>query len=375
MSLNDVKVGDLIHFVDNRNSEGLTNILGVNNKKEFMPSQADTETVDNTKYKIIGKNQFVFSGMQTGRDKCIRISLYKNNELACVSPAYSVFEVNDPQTIIPDYLFMYFNSDEKDRLGWFLSDASIRANLDLDRFCEISIDIPSVEIQQKYVDIYNALLAKQLTNEASLTILENAFKCCMFKIKNEFDISPIGPYIELCMEKNDDLKYGIDSVRGISIDKKFITTKADMTGVNLKPYLLVEPGSFAYVSVTSRNGEKISLALNDTKETYICSSSYIAFKPKKNNILDPHYLMLFFSQDEFNRYARFHSWGSARETFDWDSMCNVSIPIPPIEKQQAIAKIYKVYRQRKEINTQLKSLLKRICPVLIKGSIEEAKRT
>ena len=148
-----------------------------------------------------------------------------------------------------------------------------------------------------------------------------------------------------------------------------------MTGVSLKPYYLVKPEEFAYVTVTSRNGEKISLAMNNSDETYICSSSYVVYKCRDKNKLLPQYLMLYFSRSEFNRYARFNSWGSARETFDWSEMCSVKIPIPDIDIQKAIASIYNCYIERKSINEKLKSQIKDICPILIKGSIEEAKKS
>ena len=182
----------------------------------------------------------------------------------------------------------------------------------------------------------------------------------------------IGDYIELVDARNEELEYGLDSVRGVSIEKKFIDTKADMSGVNLSPYYVVKPNEFAYVTVTSRNGEKISLAINDSKETYICSSSYVVFRSKDEKALYPQYLMLYFSRSEFNRYARFHSWGSARETFDWNEMCDVEIPIPDYSVQKAIADIYTLYIERKKINERLKERLKAICPILVKGSLEEA---
>ena len=170
------------------------------------------------------------------------------------------------------------------------------------------------------------------------------------------------------------MKYGLEAVRGISIEKKLIDTKADMAGVSLKPYYILKPNEFVYVTVTSRNGGKISLALNDSEKTYICSSSYVVFRSKDETVLLPQYLMLYFSRSEFNRYARFNSWGSARETFDWTEMCNVSIPIPDIAVQKAIADIYNCYIERKTIGARLNARIKDICPILIKGSIEEARK-
>ena len=144
-----------------------------------------------------------------------------------------------------------------------------------------------------------------------------------------------------------------------------------MEGVGLNNYKVVAPGQFAYVPDTSRRGDKISLALNTSENTYLVSSISIVFDTQKDVLL-PEYLMLFFGRSEFDRYARFHSWGSARETFDWSEMCDVQIPIPDTKIQQYIVNIYTAYLLRKEINEQLKSQVKNVCPILIKGSLEEA---
>ncbi len=87
----------------------------------------------------------------------------------------------------------------------------------------------------------------------------------------------------------------------------------------------------------------------------------------------PSYLRIFFNRSEFDRYTRFHSWGSARETFDWIDMCDVKIPIPDIKIQKSIVEIYNAYLMRRDINEKLKLQIKDLCPVLIKGSIKEAK--
>lgn len=150
----------------------------------------------------------------------------------------------------------------------------------------------------------------------------------------------LGDLIELCDERNLELQYGIDDVKGISIQKIFIETKADMTGVSLKPYILVKPDSFAYVTVTSRNGEKITIAHNDTQSTYIVSSSYIVFNVKRKDLLHSDYLFMYFNRPEFDRYARFNSWGSARETFLWEEMCDIDIDLPSLSVQQKYVDIY-----------------------------------
>ena len=116
----------------------------------------------------------------------------------------------------------------------------------------------------------------------------------------------LGDLIELCEARNDDLQYGIEDVKGVSIQKIFIDTKANMEGVSLNPYYLVQPDDFVYVTVTSRNGEKITLAHNVTEKTYIVSSSYIVFKVKKTDLLLSDYLFMYFNRPEFDRYSRYN---------------------------------------------------------------------
>ena len=375
MALTKYRIGDLISVVDERNDIGIREFYGININKEFMPTVANTEGLDETKYKVVRKNRFVYSGMQTGRDECIRISMYTKDSPILVSPAYTTFEVTSLDTVIPLYFFMKFLTKERDRYGAFCSDGSIRSNLDWDVFCDIEIELPSLEVQQKYVNVYNAMLANQQSYERGLEDLKLGCDAYIDEIRKKLPHIELGNYISLCDSKNDKLEYGINSVRGISIEKKFIDTKANMEGVSLKPYSVVKPNEFAYVTVTSRNGDKISLARNSSNEAYICSSSYIVFKINKPEELLPEYLSMLFERDEFDRYSRFNSWGSARETFDWEEMCNVRIPLPHIEIQRDIVNIFEACNERKGINEKLKTQIKDICPILIKGSIEEALKT
>ena len=175
----------------------------------------------------------------------------------------------------------------------------------------------------------------------------------------------LGDYIEPCDERNSEGKYTLDDVRGISIQKNLILTKADMKDVSLSPYKLLKPREFSYVTVTSRNGGKISLAINDTNETYIVSSSYINYKCKDYNTLLPEYLFLLLSRGEFDRYSRFNSWGSARETFDWSELCRVEIPLPSIEVQQELVNTYNGLKALAEQNEALIEPLTKACEAMV----------
>ena len=371
MALSKYKLGELISIVDERNKYGFKSFFGLNIYKEFMPTVADTTELDEKKYKVVRKNRFVFSGMQTGRDECIRISMYMDDTPIIVSPAYTTFEISKTDKVLPVYFFMLFLSKEKDRLGWFYSDSSIRSNLDWDRFCDIEIDLPDLTTQQKYADIYLAMVENQKAYERGLSDLKLTCDGYIEDLRRKLPSEKIGKYIILS-EKRNDIGLNIDNLRGISTAKEFINTKADMHGVSLNSYKVVLPKNIAFVSDTSRRGEKISLAYNDSKITYLVSSITTVFACDEKYLL-AEYLILFLSREEFDRYARFNSWGSARETFSWEDMCDVKIPIPDIKVQKAIADIYKVYINRKGINEKLKSHIKSLCPILIKGSLEEGR--
>ncbi len=163
-----VEIGPMMKIVEERNSSGeILPVVGVNFLKEFMPTAANMEGVDTSKYKVMRRGRFVFSGMQTGRDVCIRIALWDFEEKALMSPAYTTFELKQESGVLPEYFFLLFKRGEMDRLGWFYSDSSVRSNLDWSRFEQIKIPLPPLGIQQAVVDLYRcANEAKKIAAEA-----------------------------------------------------------------------------------------------------------------------------------------------------------------------------------------------------------------
>ncbi|HNO47179.1 MAG: restriction endonuclease subunit S [Saprospiraceae bacterium] len=175
----------------------------------------------------------------------------------------------------------------------------------------------------------------------------------------------LGDYIELCDERNNDGKYTLDEIRGISTEKKFIDTKANLDGVSLTAYKVVHKNEFAYVSDTSRRGDKIALALNTTNKPVLISSIYTTFRSIDTKELLPEYLYLFFSREEFDRFSRFNSWGSARETFDWSEFCRIQIPLPDLEIQQELVDTYNGLKALAEQNEALIQPLTQACQAYI----------
>ena len=164
----------------------------------------------------------------------------------------------------------------------------------------------------------------------------------------------LGDFIQPVDERNRDLR--VDYLLGVSISKQFIPSIANIVGTDLSNYKIVRTGQFAYGPVTSRNGEKISIALLRDKDCII-SSSYTVFEVVNKNELDPEYLMLWFSRPEFDRYARYMSHGSVREIFEWDELCKVELPVPDIDKQRSIVKAYQTITERIELKRQINDKL------------------
>lgn len=174
----------------------------------------------------------------------------------------------------------------------------------------------------------------------------------------------LGELIEQQDERNSTEEYTIKDVRGISTDKAFIQTKANMQDVSLTPYKVVIKNDFAYVADTSRRGDKIAIAYNNDKNIII-SAIYTVFRIKRQDLLLSDYLFIYFNRPEFDRYARFHSWGSARETFDWDEMCNIEIELPPRSIQEKYVDVYKSLLENQKKYEQDLDDLKLVCDAYI----------
>ena len=165
----------------------------------------------------------------------------------------------------------------------------------------------------------------------------------------------LGDYISEVDVRNRDLS--VTTLLGVSISKEFIPSIANTIGTDMSTYKIVRKGQFAYGPVTSRNGDKVSIALLSNENNAIISQAYTVFEVKEANKVLPEYLMMWFRRPEFDRYARFHSHGSAREIFDWSEMCDVMLPIPSIEQQQEIVAEYETLSKRIRLNEQMISML------------------
>ena len=358
------RIGNFISLYELKNSEKKDYpVVGINRDKTFMPTVANLDGVDTAKYKVISKGVFVFSGMQTGRDICIRIGLYTNDAPALVSPAYTTFTI-DTDRVLPEYFFMYFNRDESDRYGWFISDSSVRANLDWPRFLDIEIPLPSPEEQQKVVNAWKACREIKEQNEAKVAPLMQLCQSYIQELKHKYPAQEIGPYIEELDERNSDLSIKLS--QGIANTKVFQDPK--QVAANSKADKIVRTGYFGYNRATTRNGEKISIAYRTGPDCTV-SSAYGVFKITDEEHLNPYFLWMWVSRPEFDRYARYMSKGSAHEFFEMDEMRRVRIPLPPLDVQRAIVNIYKCANEAKQIAAEADRLSREVCPALLQHVI------
>lgn len=165
----------------------------------------------------------------------------------------------------------------------------------------------------------------------------------------------LGQYIEMVSRTNSDLKYGIEDVRGCSNTKQMMQTRANLIGRTYEKFIVLRPQEFVFNRRTTRNGEKIGMAYNNTDREYIFTNDYVAFRVKQEYLdkLLPDYLYMFFCRDEFDRYARYKSTGSATEFFNWEDMCAVPFEIPPMDFQQLVVNAYKVLNERIETKQKI----------------------
>lgn len=371
MALKKVKLGDLLELCDERNSDlkyDLSYVRGISTKKEFIITKADMTGVKLDNYKIVFPGEIAYVSDTSRRGDKISLAINRNSFPILVSTISTVFKTNS-SVLLSDYIMLYFSRAEFDRYSRFNSWGSARETFSWQEMCDIDIELPPIDVQKKYVDIYLAMLANQRAYEQGLDDLKLVCDAYIEDLRRKMPSEEIGKYLILSDRRND-LNLSVDFVRGLATSKEMIETKADMDGVKLDNYKVVLPTQIAYVSDTSRRADKMSLGYNNTESPVLVSSISIVFGTNTDYLL-PDYLMLFLTRSEFDRYARFNSWGSARETFSWEEMCSVKIPIPPIEVQKSIAELYKMYNQRKEINEKLKAQIKDICPILVKGSIDE----
>lgn len=367
------KLGELIELSVEKNSEGLygiENVRGISNAKEIMSTKADVDENVIRKFYIVSPNQFIYNPRTTRMGDRVGLAYNNTDKPLLFSFNNIAFKIKDSakEQILPQYLYMYYNRNEFDRYAITNSWGSATELFSFEEMCDIDITLPSIEQQRKYVDVYLALQNNLAAYQSKVEDLKLVCDGYIEELRRKMPCKKIGEYIVESSTKNSDNK--IKEVRSVSVTKEFKLTNAKVNKNELRNYLIVRPKEIAFVQTTG-NEKVLAFAYNDYDYPVVVSSVDKVFGSKDENTLDLQYLSLFLSRKEFDRYARFNSWGSAREVFTMDDMNDVEIPIPDISVQREIVNIHKCYIERQRIAEALKEQLKKICPVLIRGSLME----
>ncbi len=364
------KLGDYIELREETNVDlryAVEDVRGVNNLKLLMPTKADINGRDLTKFQIVYPGEFVFNHRTSRNGSKFSIAYNDGDKPVICTEDYVVFRIKagSRKDLLIEWLYMYFNRPEFDRYVITNSWGSSTEFYNWEDICAVELELPSLPVQQKYVDIYKAMVANQQSYERGLEDLKLVCDGYIEDLRRQMPCEKIGPFISEQTIRNTDLRN--NRVQGVNSSGEFGETRADTNGLDFSNYKIVKTGQFAY-NPSRINLGSIALLRDDS---CIVSPMYIVFEVSNLQKVLPEYLMLWFEREEFQRSTLFYAMGSVRDTFSFDLMQEVQIPIPDIEIQKSITEVYSVYIMRKKINEQLKAQIKDICPILINGSLEE----
>ena len=374
MALTKCKLGDHIELREVVNSDlafGSEYVRGVNNLKRLMPTKADINGRDLSIFQIVYPGEFVFNHRTSRNGSKFSIAYNDGDTPVICTEDYVVFRIKEEskQFLVAEWLYMFFNRSEFDRYVITNSWGSSTEFYNWEDICAVELELPSLPVQQKYVAIYNAMVANQQSYERGLEDLKLVCDGYIEDLRRKMPCEKIGKYIQQKNDRNSDKT--LDFVMGLSTKKEFREAQSRVNRDELGNYKIVYPDDIAFVPTTD-TWKVLAFAVNRFDKPLVVSPIYEVLSVDQGKFLSQ-YLAVWLSRKEFDRYARFNSWGSARENFSFEDMQNVEIPIPEIEIQKSIVEIYNIFVMRKSINEQLKAQIKDICPILIRESLEEGK--
>lgn len=377
MGLSKIRLGDLIELRNIRNCDlkyDISNVRGVNNFKQLMPTKADLNGRDLTKFQVVSLGEFVFNHRTSRNGSKFSIAYNDGREPIICTEDYVVFRIKEEckQILEARWLYMYFNRPEFDRYVITNSWGSSTEFYNWEDVCSIKLNLPSIGVQKKYVAVYNTVLANQQSYECGLEDLKLTFETLIDEYKHKVQKISVGNILQEVDRRNIDRQ--VSDVQGINITKQFMPSVANIIGVDLSKYKLVNKGQFAFSGMQTGRDRCIRIALLNKDEPVVISPAYSVLDIKREDILSD-YVMMWFSRKEVDRLGWFMSDGSIRTNLDMERFYEIKIPVPQLNIQESIVEIYQAYNARKEINEKLKSKIRNICPILIKGSIEEARKS
>lgn len=362
-----VRLGDYIELVDERNKDEIyseSDVRGISTSKAFIETKANLNGVNLSGYKIVRQYEFAYVADTSRRGEKIALA-YADEKPCIISSIYTVFKVKDDTKLLPRYLMMFFNRSEFDRYARFNSWGSARETFSWEDFCDIKLNLPSIDIQRKYVAIYEGLLKNLKSYESRLYDLkltcdgtiEKLLKLSKVKLKD---------YIIRRVEKNSN--FMVSKLIGVG-KNGFISPKQGKDETNGHICYLVEKNDFVFAPPQIHQG---SIDIWNNDETVKCSDAYIVFYVCNPNLLKS-YLFAILKTPFFQKWAAYYREG-VREQLDFEQLKEYKLPIPDLTIQKDISNLYISYQNNIKRIDELKEIIKTICPILIKGSIDEEKK-
>ena len=372
MGLIKYKLGELLELTTEINSENkyhAEDVRGMTITKEIIPTKADVKDADLKKFLVVHPREFVFNPRTHG--KRIGFGFNDTNDSFLISWNNIAFRVKETMLdiVLPEFLFLHFNRSEWDREACYRSWGSSTEVFSWNALCDMELPLPSLEIQQKYVAIYKAMLANQQSYERGLEDLKFSIDASIEKYKQISKRIPLSSITEEIIVKNS--KCAVTIMSGVNKDKRFNPTVAN--GEDISKYKLVKNNQFACNLMHVGRDIAVPIALNHLDETIAVSPAYVVFKANESIVLSE-YLMIWFSRIETDRYAWYMCDSSVRSGMEKKRFFELDIPIPSLHEQKILTLMYRSLTIRQEINDRLKTQIKDICPILIKGAVEEGER-
>ncbi len=336
------KLGQLVKWVDSRN-KGLqsVNLLGISIDKYFMPSVANVIGTDLSSYKVVSVDQFACNPMHVGRDEKMPVALYMQEDPSIVSPAYFVFEVIDPNEILPEYLMLWFRRKEFDREVWFHTDGSVRGGILWEELCELTVPVPSIAEQQEIVDAYNDIERRiALKRKINDNLEEQAYNIFKSVVAHPLDNFVSCKMLSLPVEITDFVANGSFASLNKNVtlyDEPNFAYYVRNTDLKSNTYTkFVDEPSYNFLTKSALNGGEVIISnVADVGSVYLCP---VLNKPmtlgsniimlKSNNNLWSFFLYLYFKYSKGKEQIVEITTGSAQPKFNKTAFRNLDLLVP-----------------------------------------------
>lgn len=397
MKFNYEKLGNLIELSETKNKDlAVTNLVGMNINKEFMPSVANTVGTNLANYKVIQRNQFAYNNMQVGRDRTIRVARYDDLNLSIISPAYKIFQIIDTNKLNSEFLMLYFLRSEFDRLCWFYTDSSIRGSLDWHQFCDIDVPVPPIEIQTKIVKIYNFLneriKLKEKINKNLDDILDSIFKENFIKEfdndNNDWKIKNIGelPLIITDYVANGSFASLKENVTILDYEEyAYFIRNTDLKSKSFQKF--VNKHSYDFLKKSSLFGNEVIISnVGDVGSVFLCpfldkpmtlGNNMILVKSRDDAINLNFYLFLLFRSNYGQYLISTITAGSVQSKFNKTEFKSLELTMPNdeliIKFNNLVSPIFDYKNKISDEIVRLTKLRDTLLPKLMSGEIDVSK--